>query len=101
MLTPHVSLTLTHVRAWARCLCQALSDLTLEPGTKEGDAQAMTRRAVVLAEAALRQDAADARTHLAIAINLARLAVYSDNKTKVSLVRQVRRPPLRCSIRVS
>ena len=87
-----MSLSLTHARAWGSAgLChQALSDLTLEPGTSEGEAQAMTRRAVILAEAALQQDASDARTHLAIAINLARLAVYSDNKTKVSLVRQVR-----------
>jgi hypothetical protein len=85
----------SRTRMGSVCFCQALSDLTLEPGTSEGDAQAMTRRAVVLAEAARRQDAADARTHLAIAINLARLAVYSDNKTKVSLVRQVRCPPLR------
>ena len=47
---------------------------------------------MVLAEAARLADDGDARTHLALAINLARLAVYSDNKTKVSLVRQVRRP---------
>ena len=41
------------------------------------------QKAVDLAEQAVQMDPEDARTHLALAINLARLALYSDNNTEV------------------
>mmetsp|Transcript_40876 Transcript_40876/g.68460 ORF Transcript_40876/g.68460 Transcript_40876/m.68460 type:complete len:325 (+) Transcript_40876:96-1070(+) len=78
-----------HTQALLRC-SKALSDLTLEPGTSEANAQALVTRAVALAERAVELNGADPLAHLARAINLGRLALYSSTKTKVDLVRAVR-----------
>eukprot|EP00238_Polyblepharides_amylifera_P011266 CAMPEP_0196595184 /NCGR_PEP_ID=MMETSP1081-20130531/80416_1 /TAXON_ID=36882 /ORGANISM="Pyramimonas amylifera, Strain CCMP720" /LENGTH=294 /DNA_ID=CAMNT_0041919681 /DNA_START=232 /DNA_END=1113 /DNA_ORIENTATION=+ len=69
---------------------KAMSDLTLEPGTSPAEAQRLVTLAVETAEQALAQEPLSARAHLALAINLARLALYSNNQTKVDLVRRVR-----------
>mmetsp|Transcript_16822 Transcript_16822/g.55022 ORF Transcript_16822/g.55022 Transcript_16822/m.55022 type:complete len:298 (-) Transcript_16822:66-959(-) len=71
-------------------LSKAVSDTSLDAAMTMEEARSRVRKGVQLAQRAQRMNPACAQAHVAEAINLGRLAMYSGNREKVRLVRMVR-----------